>query len=230
MRAAPVFSPDGTPMPSSTNGGGGGEVVVPRISLSDASKQKAKNVALLPPPPSLLTNSLSAREAHTTPTLTPPTPTSATTTANHNNLNQTTNNRVQHMPVRRRLNNPATNSLSMIELRPFFVGENGNAAAQPQQPPRFTPVRLPPPTTTTTTTTRSTEYDGSLGLVVYGRYTIKAEQDGDLEFKKGDMIQVFHKKPNWWKGKNLITGLVGIFSSNYVVPEDPYKRQRIGGH
>jgi hypothetical protein len=211
-------------MPSSTNGGVGGEVVVPRISLSDASKQKAKNVTLLPPPPSLLTNSLSAREAHTTPT-------SATTTAhNNNNLNQTTNNRVQHMPVRRRLNNPATNSLSMIELRPFFAGENGNAAAQ--QPPRFTPVRVPPPTTTTTPTSKSTEYDGSLGLVVYGRYTIKAEQEGDLEFQKGDMIQVFHKKPNWWKGKNLMTGLVGIFSSNYVVPEDPFKdrRQRIGGH
>lgn len=48
-------------------------------------------------------------------------------------------------------------------------------------------------------------------------YTFKGEQNGDLPFKKGDVIDIVKKSEtsnDWWTGRN--NGAVGIFPANYV--------------
>lgn len=48
-------------------------------------------------------------------------------------------------------------------------------------------------------------------------YTFKGEQDGDLEFKKGDVITIVKRsesKDDWWTGRRA--GRDGIFPANYV--------------
>ncbi|KAE8353715.1 hypothetical protein BDV28DRAFT_132600 [Aspergillus coremiiformis] len=48
-------------------------------------------------------------------------------------------------------------------------------------------------------------------------YTFDADQDGDLSFKKGDVITILKrtdKKEDWWTGR--IGDRVGIFPANYV--------------
>lgn len=48
-------------------------------------------------------------------------------------------------------------------------------------------------------------------------YTFKAQQSGDLPFKKGDVIDIVHKSntvDDWWTGR--IGGSTGIFPANYV--------------
>lgn len=48
-------------------------------------------------------------------------------------------------------------------------------------------------------------------------YTFKGEQNGDLPFKKGDVIDILKKtetSDDWWTGRN--NGMVGIFPANYV--------------
>ncbi|CAM9010639.1 unnamed protein product [Wickerhamomyces anomalus] len=47
------------------------------------------------------------------------------------------------------------------------------------------------------------------------KYNYKAEQDGDLSFKKGDRIKLLDQKlKEWWKGE--LDGHVGLFPYNYV--------------
>ncbi|KAK6458003.1 uncharacterized protein RJT20DRAFT_91660 [Scheffersomyces xylosifermentans] len=48
-------------------------------------------------------------------------------------------------------------------------------------------------------------------------YTFKGEQNGDLPFKKGDVIDIIKKTDtvdDWWTGRN--NGTTGIFPANYV--------------
>lgn len=48
-------------------------------------------------------------------------------------------------------------------------------------------------------------------------YTFKGEQNGDLPFKKGDVIDILKKTEtvdDWWTGRN--NGITGIFPANYV--------------
>jgi hypothetical protein len=44
------------------------------------------------------------------------------------------------------------------------------------------------------------------------------QQEGDLEFVKGDIILISVKKENsdWWEGVVESTGATGTFPSNYV--------------
>jgi len=49
------------------------------------------------------------------------------------------------------------------------------------------------------------------------KFTFEGEQDGDLSFKKGDIITILKRTENetdWWTGR--IAGKEGIFPSNYV--------------
>lgn len=48
-------------------------------------------------------------------------------------------------------------------------------------------------------------------------YTFKGERDGDLPFKKGDVIDIIQKtgtSDDWWVGRN--NGVQGMFPANYV--------------
>lgn len=47
-------------------------------------------------------------------------------------------------------------------------------------------------------------------------YNFAKEQDGDLAFETGDMIQIIKDSDEWWEGMNLRTGKTGIFPANYV--------------
>lgn len=46
-------------------------------------------------------------------------------------------------------------------------------------------------------------------------FDFEAKEDGDLNFKRGDIIQVLDKSDaNWWKGK--CNGQSGMFPHTYV--------------
>eukprot|EP01029_Cantina_marsupialis_P005662 TRINITY_DN16182_c0_g1_i1.p1 TRINITY_DN16182_c0_g1~~TRINITY_DN16182_c0_g1_i1.p1 ORF type:complete len:527 (+),score=172.29 TRINITY_DN16182_c0_g1_i1:73-1653(+) len=54
---------------------------------------------------------------------------------------------------------------------------------------------------------------------VRAQWDFPGPEEGDLAFKKGDLITVIKKEdPNWWLGQ-LADGTEGIFPSNYVKPE-----------
>ena len=59
--------------------------------------------------------------------------------------------------------------------------------------------------------------DSKTGSIAIALYTFKGEQDGDLPFKKGDVINIIKKtetSDDWWSGK--CNGQEGIFPANYV--------------
>ncbi|XP_033734894.1 growth factor receptor-bound protein 2-like isoform X2 [Pecten maximus] len=48
-------------------------------------------------------------------------------------------------------------------------------------------------------------------------YDFKPDDDEELPFSKGDMIEVLEKEiDSWWRGKNMRTGETGLFPINYV--------------
>lgn len=50
---------------------------------------------------------------------------------------------------------------------------------------------------------------------VIGMYDYIAQNDDELAFNKGQIINVLNKEdPDWWKGE--VNGHVGLFPSNYV--------------
>ena len=54
-------------------------------------------------------------------------------------------------------------------------------------------------------------------MKVKALYSCKSDEDGDLQFKKGDIIVVTQFfKGGWWMGE--CRGQTGIFPSNYVKP------------
>ena len=53
--------------------------------------------------------------------------------------------------------------------------------------------------------------------VVLASYYFPAEEEEELEFKKGDKIEVINNTdPNWWTGKLVATGAKGLFPSTYI--------------
>lgn len=51
--------------------------------------------------------------------------------------------------------------------------------------------------------------------LVKALHSFKANEEGELEFKRGDLIQVVERNEDgWWKG--TLNGREGIFPSNYV--------------
>ncbi|KAI5778375.1 hypothetical protein EDC01DRAFT_341993 [Geopyxis carbonaria] len=81
--------------------------------------------------------------------------------------------------------------------------EKGLAPGRPSAPkPVFKPV------------TRASTLGANQAVALY---TFEAAQDGDLGFKKGDVITITKRsdsKNDWWTGQ--INGRTGIFPSNYV--------------
>ncbi|XP_033734735.1 growth factor receptor-bound protein 2-like [Pecten maximus] len=48
-------------------------------------------------------------------------------------------------------------------------------------------------------------------------YDFKPDDDEELPFSKGDIIEVLEKEiDSWWRGKNMRTGETGLFPINYV--------------
>lgn len=53
--------------------------------------------------------------------------------------------------------------------------------------------------------------------VYVAAYEFRPEEEGELYFKRGDLIEVLDKEDsNWWKGKNMTSGNVGLFPATYV--------------
>ena len=53
--------------------------------------------------------------------------------------------------------------------------------------------------------------------VYVAAYEFHPEEEGELFFKRGDLIEVLDKEDaNWWKGKNVASGNVGLFPATYV--------------
>ena len=51
--------------------------------------------------------------------------------------------------------------------------------------------------------------------MVKALFDFTPQEEGELEFKRGDIIEVIEKDdPNWWKGK--LNNNEGLFPSNYV--------------
>ena len=51
--------------------------------------------------------------------------------------------------------------------------------------------------------------------MVKALFDFTPQEEGELEFKRGDLIQVVEKDdPNWWRGK--LANKEGMFPSNYV--------------
>lgn len=60
-------------------------------------------------------------------------------------------------------------------------------------------------------------YHNPQGEVYVAAYEFRPEEDGELYFKRGDHIEVLDKEDsNWWKGKNVSSGNVGLFPATYV--------------
>ena len=52
---------------------------------------------------------------------------------------------------------------------------------------------------------------------VVAMYTYTPQNDDELQFHKGSVINVVNKDdPDWWRGE--LNGTVGMFPSNYVSP------------
>ncbi|CAK7215549.1 protein that induces appearance of [PIN+] prion when overproduced [Sporothrix eucalyptigena] len=80
------------------------------------------------------------------------------------------------------------------------------------------------PTPAPSDTTRDTNGPDSNGRTAVGfataKYTYDAPNDGDLAFDRGDTVGVYSKvNDDWWLGRNVRSGKVGIFPRQYVKPE-----------
>ena len=55
-------------------------------------------------------------------------------------------------------------------------------------------------------------------------HPFKASEDGELEFKMGDLIEVIERNEDgWWKGR--VNDREGVFPANYVSPMSPLKSE-----
>ena len=51
--------------------------------------------------------------------------------------------------------------------------------------------------------------------MVRGLYDFSAEEEGELGFRKGDVIEIIEKEDaNWWRGR--LNGKEGTIPQNYV--------------
>ena len=60
-------------------------------------------------------------------------------------------------------------------------------------------------------------YQNPQAEVYVAAYEFRPEEEGELYFKRGDLIEVIDKEDsNWWKGKNVSSGNLGLFPATYV--------------
>ena len=53
--------------------------------------------------------------------------------------------------------------------------------------------------------------------IVIAMYAYKAQNTGDLSFRKGEKLEVVEKNdPDWWTVKRIETGEIGYIPANYV--------------
>ena len=53
--------------------------------------------------------------------------------------------------------------------------------------------------------------------IVIAMYAYKAQNTGDLSFRKGEKLEVVEKSdPDWWTVKRIETGEIGYIPANYV--------------
>jgi len=64
-------------------------------------------------------------------------------------------------------------------------------------------------------------YHSPQDQIYIAAYEFHPEEEGELYFKRGDSIQVLDKEDsNWWKGRNMGSGNVGLFPASYVQKKD----------
>ncbi|KAM9501255.1 tyrosine-protein kinase Lyn-like [Clarias gariepinus] len=56
--------------------------------------------------------------------------------------------------------------------------------------------------------------------IVIALFSYKSENKNELTFKKGEKFVVLDENGEWWKGKSLSSGKVGLIPSNYVKLEE----------
>lgn len=91
-----------------------------------------------------------------------------------------------------------------LEERAHTIGHSGRSSpVNSSVPPRRTSETMPPPQRVSM-------------AQVKALYDFKAEEDDELGFCTGDVIEVFDRSdPSWWKGK--LRGKSGLFPANYTV-------------
>ena len=53
------------------------------------------------------------------------------------------------------------------------------------------------------------------------KYKYDAPNDGDLAFERGDAVAVYNViNDDWWRGRNVRSGSVGIFPRQYIKPDE----------
>lgn len=83
-----------------------------------------------------------------------------------------------------------------------------------------TASRAPPAEPTPTPPAPETEGETQLGYAS-AKYDYNAPNEGDLKFDRGDAIAVYNViNDDWWRGRNVRTGDVGIFPRQYIKPDE----------
>uniref|UniRef100_A0A3Q2DMB1 Osteoclast-stimulating factor 1 n=1 Tax=Cyprinodon variegatus TaxID=28743 RepID=A0A3Q2DMB1_CYPVA len=103
--------------------------------------------------------------------------------------------RASDQPVSQLVKNPA------IQERAHTIGHTGRSSPVPSAcHPRRISETMPPPTV----------------MQVRALYDFTAEEDDELGFSAGDIIEVLDRSDNsWWKGR--LRGQSGLFPANYTV-------------
>ncbi|XP_015225928.1 PREDICTED: growth factor receptor-bound protein 2-like [Cyprinodon variegatus] len=106
--------------------------------------------------------------------------------------------RASDQPVSQLVKNPA------IQERAHTIGHTGRSSPVPSAcHPRRISETMPPPTRSSTVQVRAL-------------YDFTAEEDDELGFSAGDIIEVLDRSDNsWWKGR--LRGQSGLFPANYTV-------------
>ncbi|OAA53652.1 sh3 domain containing protein [Niveomyces insectorum RCEF 264] len=121
---------------------------------------------------------------------------------------------------------PATPAGPAVPSEAAATATDAVPARQPALPPR----NHAPTPTSVATPGGANDNDGDDGddnnngrsIVGYAttKYAYEAPSDGDLAFARGDSLAVYSKvNDDWWLGRNVRTGDVGIFPRQYVKPE-----------
>uniref|UniRef100_A0A1E1XNK1 Putative adaptor protein grb2 n=2 Tax=Amblyomma TaxID=6942 RepID=A0A1E1XNK1_AMBSC len=104
-----------------------------------------------------------------------------------------------------------------IKLRDMHPEEEGPQGVQQPQPRRLlTPVRTPAGNVEPAHNGASGR-DGKAQCLVQAMYDFQPQESGELEFRRGDIINVHDRSDaNWWEGE--IGSRRGYFPATYVVP------------
>ncbi|EPE04528.1 sh3 domain containing protein [Ophiostoma piceae UAMH 11346] len=101
------------------------------------------------------------------------------------------------------------------------------AAQHPPLPVRnnssqSTAYRAPPAAPTPTPPEPEVSSGGETAVgYASAKYKYDAPNDGDLAFERGDAIAVYNViNDDWWRGRNVRSGSVGIFPRQYIKPDE----------